>query len=84
MANSRPELMSLLGAIPHPNAKLSIRPRPIHLLRQCESRWAAEPCAENAGQQALVGLRMARLSNLVTLYKVLGGGLDNVRYLSHI
>jgi len=27
-----------------------------------------------AGQQALVGLRMSRLGNLVTLYKVLGGG----------
>jgi multidrug efflux system outer membrane protein len=26
------------------------------------------------GQQALVSLRMARLANLVTLYKVLGGG----------
>jgi multidrug efflux system outer membrane protein len=25
-------------------------------------------------QQGLVGLRMARLGNLVTLYKVLGGG----------
>jgi multidrug efflux system outer membrane protein len=25
-------------------------------------------------QQRLVGLRLARLSNLVTLYKVLGGG----------
>jgi multidrug efflux system outer membrane protein len=28
-----------------------------------------------AGQQVLVDLRMGRLSNLVTLYKVLGGGL---------
>jgi multidrug efflux system outer membrane protein len=26
------------------------------------------------GQQTLVSLRLARLSNLVTLYKVLGGG----------
>jgi len=28
-----------------------------------------------AAQQRLVGLRLARLSNLVTLYKVLGGGV---------
>jgi multidrug efflux system outer membrane protein len=27
-----------------------------------------------AAQQQLVGVRLARLSNLVTLYKVLGGG----------
>ena len=35
-----------------------------------------------AAQQGLIGVRLARLTNLVTLYKVLGGGDDAVSGVS--